>query len=100
MRTWLHGIRTGNTSVILPISRRLVSFILLQPSLETDIGQQMSTCSGLAALDHANTKYTKGYATSGIVCITCQHEFVLPEGAGPLQKGEQLVFNSISSAYN
>lgn len=52
----------------------------------------MSTCSGLAALDHANTKYTKGYATSGIVCTTCRHEFILPEGAGPLQKGERFVF--------
>ena len=60
----------------------------------------MSTCSGLAALDHANTKYTKGYATSGVVCTTCRHEFILPEGAGPLQKGERLamiVFCSDSS---
>lgn len=53
--------------------------------------KQMSTCSGLSALDHANSKYSKGYATSGIVCTTCRHEFVLPEGAGPLQKGERLV---------
>lgn len=51
----------------------------------------MSTCSGLSALDHANSKYTKGYATSGIVCTTCRHEFILPEGAGPLQKGERYV---------
>ena len=54
----------------------------------------MSTCSGLSALDHANTKFTKGYATSGIVCTTCRHEFILPEGAGPLQKGERYVFTS------
>lgn len=46
----------------------------------------MSTCTGLSALDHANSKYSKGYATSGIVCVTCKHEFVLLEGAGPLQK--------------
>ena len=52
----------------------------------------MSTCSGLSAIDHANDKYSKGYATTGIVCTTCRHEFVLPEGAGPLQKGERLVF--------
>jgi len=52
----------------------------------------MSTCSGLSALDHANTKFTKGYATSGIVCTTCRHEFILPEGAGPLQKGERYIF--------
>lgn len=59
----------------------------------------MSTCSGLAALDHANSKYTKGYATSGIVCTTCKHEFILPEGAGPLQKGERFVYNYIMSVY-
>ena len=59
----------------------------------------MSTCSGLAALDHANTKYTKGYATSGIVCTTCRHEFILPEGAGPLQKGERLVIVSALFIY-
>ena len=64
------------------------------PSLETDPhDNQMSTCSGLAALDHANNKYSKGYATTGIVCTTCRHEFLLPEGAGPLQKGERLVFS-------
>ena len=51
----------------------------------------MSTCSTLSALDHANTKYTKGYATSGIVCTTCRHEFILPKGAGALQKGERYV---------
>ena len=60
---------------------------------------KMSTCSGLSTLDHANTKYTKGYATSGIVCTTCRHEFVLPEGAGPLQKGERLVFCFMSSIH-
>ena len=49
-------------------------------------------CSSLAALDHANSKYTKGYAMSGIVCTTCWHEFILPEGARPLQKGKQFVF--------
>lgn len=57
--------------------------------------KQMSTCSGLATLDHANSKYTKGYATSGIVCTTCRHEFILPEGAGPLQKGERFVIPSL-----
>lgn len=52
----------------------------------------MSTCSGLSALDHANSKYLKGYATTGIVCLTCRHEFILPEGVGALQKGERSVF--------
>ena len=64
----------------------------------------MSTCSGLSALDHANSKFSKGYATTGVVCTTCRHEFILPEGAGPLQKGERLVYDSIfvyvSDAYS
>jgi hypothetical protein len=62
----------------------------LTPYFNADVPwKQMTTCSGLAALDHANSKYSKGYATTGIVCTTCRHEFILPEGAGPLQKGER-----------
>ena len=56
---------------------------------------QISTCSGLSAVEHANTKFSKGYATTGVVCTTCSHEFVLPEGAGQLQKGERFVSLSL-----
>ena len=52
----------------------------------------MSTCGNLVALDHANTKYLKGYAVTGVGAITCCHEFVYPEGIGQLQKGERYVF--------
>lgn len=52
---------------------------------------QISTCSGLSAIGHANSKFSKGYSTTGIVCTTCSHEFVLPEGAGQLQKGERFM---------
>ena len=45
----------------------------------------------MSAVEHANTKFSRGYATTGVVCATCSHEFVLPEGAGQLQKGERLV---------
>ncbi|KAJ7734170.1 hypothetical protein DFH07DRAFT_754473, partial [Mycena maculata] len=49
--------------------------------------KEMSTCSGLAALDHANTKFSKGYSTTGVgMCICARHEFVQPNGAGDLQK--------------
>ena len=54
-------------------------------------GSQVSTCSGMSAIEHANSKFSKGYSTTGVVCATCTHEFVLPEGAGPLQKGERSV---------
>ena len=50
----------------------------------------MSTCTGLAALDHADTKFSIGYAATGIgACIDGRHEFMLPNGVGDLQKGER-----------
>ncbi|KIY53328.1 hypothetical protein FISHEDRAFT_33526 [Fistulina hepatica ATCC 64428] len=56
--------------------------------------KEMSTCSGLAALDHANTKYSKGYSETGkgLVCCT-RHEFVQPNGVVSLQKGERRYAN-------
>ncbi|KAI0069364.1 hypothetical protein K474DRAFT_1610556, partial [Panus rudis PR-1116 ss-1] len=51
---------------------------------------QMSTCTGFAALLSANTKYSKGYATTGVGMAVCaRHGFVLPNGVGDLQKGER-----------
>lgn len=51
---------------------------------------QMSTCTGLSAVDHANTKYSAGYATTGAGCCTCgRHEVVFGNGVGDLQKGEK-----------
>lgn len=50
----------------------------------------MSTCTGLAALDHANTKYSRGYATTGVgVGVCARHEFIQRNGAVDLQKGER-----------
>ncbi|KAJ7029947.1 hypothetical protein C8F04DRAFT_1264290 [Mycena alexandri] len=52
--------------------------------------KEMSTCSGLAALDHANTKFSRGYAATGVGMGVCaRHEFVQPNGVGDLQKGER-----------
>ena len=51
---------------------------------------QMSNCVGLSAIDHANTKFSKGYAATGIGAVVCaRHEFWLANGAGDLQKGER-----------
>ncbi|KAJ6480218.1 hypothetical protein C8R45DRAFT_1100807 [Mycena sanguinolenta] len=51
---------------------------------------EMSTCTGLAALDHANTKYAQGYAATGCGMVTCgRHEVVCKNGVGDLQKGEK-----------
>ncbi|KAF7321401.1 CxC2 domain-containing protein [Mycena kentingensis (nom. inval.)] len=38
--------------------------------------KEMSTCSGLAALDHANTKFSRGYAATGVGAGICaRHEY-------------------------
>ncbi|KAK7053876.1 CxC2 domain-containing protein [Favolaschia claudopus] len=63
--------------------------------------KEMSTCSGLAALDYANTKYSRGYSTTGVGMGVCaRHEFVQRNGVGDLQKGERFanmdyIFGSI-----
>jgi hypothetical protein len=52
----------------------------------------MSTCTGLAALDHANTKYSQGYAVTGCGMVTCgRHEIVCKNGVVDLQAGEKYV---------
>ncbi|KAF7298285.1 CxC2 domain-containing protein [Mycena chlorophos] len=52
--------------------------------------QEMSTCTGLKALEHANTKFSKGYAATGVGMVVCaRHEFVQPTSVGDLQKGER-----------
>ncbi|KAF8170039.1 hypothetical protein K438DRAFT_1614355, partial [Mycena galopus ATCC 62051] len=51
---------------------------------------EMSTCSGLAALNYANSKFSRGYSATGVgmgVCV--RHKFVQPNGVGDLQKGER-----------
>ncbi|KAL0575643.1 hypothetical protein V5O48_006328 [Marasmius crinis-equi] len=49
-----------------------------------------STCPGLAAMDQAETKYSKGYASTGMLfCLCSRHKLVQPKGAGDLTKGEK-----------
>lgn len=58
----------------------------------------MPTCTGLAALDHANTKYSRGYATTGVgVGVCARHEFIQKNGAVDLQKGERSVMQLLIS---
>ncbi|KAK6972153.1 CxC2 domain-containing protein [Favolaschia claudopus] len=77
------------------LKRRLISSALRDPGLGTGWSyflepepyrkflltvtkqDEMSTCSGLAALDYANTKFSTGYSVTG------------PTGVGDLQKGER-----------
>ncbi|KAF7345872.1 CxC2 domain-containing protein [Mycena venus] len=90
------------------LKRRLVSNELRDPGLGTGMTyileneeyreylrgvtdqKEMNTCSGLAALDYANTKFLRGYATMGVGMGVCaRHEFVQPNGVGDLQRGER-----------
>nr|GAT48004.1 predicted protein [Mycena chlorophos] len=51
---------------------------------------EISSCTDLAALDHANTKFAKGYTTTGVGMTVCaRHEFVFPNAVGDLQRGER-----------
>lgn len=54
--------------------------------------KEMSSCTGLSALDHANSKFSKGYATTGAgIGVCARHEFIQRGGVGDLQKGERYV---------
>ena len=51
---------------------------------------QMSSCTGLSAVNDANTKFNKGYAATGVGAIICAlHEFRQPNGTADLQVGER-----------
>ncbi|KAJ7642666.1 hypothetical protein DFH06DRAFT_1137218 [Mycena polygramma] len=101
------------------LKRRMISSEIKDPGLGTGWGyvmentpyrhyllsvtdqKEMSTCSGLAALDYANTKFSRGYSTTGVGMGVCaRHEFVQPNGVGDLQRGERFanmdyIFGSI-----
>ncbi|KAJ7745627.1 hypothetical protein B0H14DRAFT_3514464 [Mycena olivaceomarginata] len=68
--------------------------------------KEMTTCSGLAALDYANTKFSRGYSTTGVgMCVCARHEFIQPNGVGDLQKGERFanmdyIFGSVMRHHN
>nr|GAT48915.1 predicted protein [Mycena chlorophos] len=85
------------TDACFALKRRMVSSELRDPPLGPGLAymvepgpyreylrtttnqQEMSTCSGLAALEQANTKFSKGYAATGMGMVVCaRHEFVFP----------------------
>ncbi|KAJ7576760.1 hypothetical protein C8J56DRAFT_899392 [Mycena floridula] len=50
----------------------------------------MSSCTGLSAVDHANTRFSRGYSVTGVRLALCaRHEVVTKNGVGDLQKGEK-----------
>ena len=52
--------------------------------------KEILSCTGLSALDHANTKYNTGLATTGVGIGCCvRHELIELGGVGNLQVGKQ-----------
>ncbi|KAJ7585741.1 hypothetical protein C8J56DRAFT_1053045 [Mycena floridula] len=52
--------------------------------------EEENTCTGLSAVDHANTRFSRGYAVTGVGLALCaRHEFVGKNAAGDLQVGEK-----------
>jgi len=46
--------------------------------------------SELHAVDHANTRFSKGYQATGVGGVICaRHSLVRKNGMGDLQKGER-----------
>ena len=54
---------------------------------------KVSSCgSDFHAVNQANRKLMKGYATSGVVaCVCARHSLMMPNGVGDLQRGERYV---------
>ncbi|THU82586.1 hypothetical protein K435DRAFT_691219 [Dendrothele bispora CBS 962.96] len=62
---------------------------------------QMSTCTGLAALDHANTKFNEGYSETGKGAGLCaRHEILLKNGIGALQVGERCLYKNCLTIFD
>ncbi|TDL13533.1 hypothetical protein BD410DRAFT_735251, partial [Rickenella mellea] len=55
--------------------------------------EEINECdSRLHAIDHANSRFQKGYVTTGVGCVVCaRHTLVRKNGVGDLQKGEKYV---------
>ncbi|KAI0070519.1 hypothetical protein K474DRAFT_1713270 [Panus rudis PR-1116 ss-1] len=71
------------------LKRRAISNESRDPALSLD-QNNICSCTGLAALLQANTKFSKGYSTTGVgMAIDARHGFILPNSAGDLQKGER-----------
>ncbi|KAK7049202.1 hypothetical protein VNI00_005803 [Paramarasmius palmivorus] len=99
------------------LKRRLISTEQLDPGLATGLAyfvpqeeyqpfqkrtgdqKEGGSCSGgdLAAIQQANTKFNKGYATTGVVlCVCARHEVVEPNSAVDLDKGEKFALTDYS----
>jgi hypothetical protein len=84
MSTWRSmAFRKRSVSVLLRIYLFAHTIYRLQPNI----------CdSNLHAVDHANTRFSRGYRSTGAGAVVCgRHGLVRKNGLGDLQKGERCV---------
>ncbi|KAK7025347.1 hypothetical protein VNI00_016058 [Paramarasmius palmivorus] len=54
--------------------------------------KETNDCSSLAAIKQANTKFNRGYATTGcLLCMCSRHEMCEPNGVVDLNRGEKFL---------
>jgi hypothetical protein len=75
--------------------------LVLDPVGLIDLRVQTLSCgSKLHAVNEAYTKYSRGYAVTGVVAVSCRHGLVRPTGVADLQKGEKYVCCRSKSLYH
>ncbi|KAK7020260.1 hypothetical protein VNI00_017752 [Paramarasmius palmivorus] len=73
------------------LKRRSISSEAADPGLLTD-QKETNDCSSLAAVKQANTKFNRGYATTGcLLCMCSRHEICEPNGVVDLNRGEKFL---------
>jgi len=73
------------------IEVRISVFFVICPG-RSSLFQPNICDSHLRAVDHANTKFSQGYAATGVGGVLCaRHTLVWKNGLGNLQKGERSV---------
>ncbi|KAJ7507619.1 hypothetical protein B0H11DRAFT_1902704 [Mycena galericulata] len=90
----LHGRMVSSDARDPTLGQGLAYFVDKAPYMEhikNYVNQEeISSCSGFAAMFLANLKRVKGLRMSGVGGVTCtRHNMWLPNGMGDLQKGER-----------
>ncbi|KAJ3821460.1 hypothetical protein F5880DRAFT_1614672 [Lentinula raphanica] len=61
--------------------------------------KEMCTCTGLSALDHANTKYSTGYRATGVVVQKTPGAFEVPSSSHKIEQHPQHYRRSFNLSY-
>jgi hypothetical protein len=70
--------------------------IMSRYCLDSSFAQIQSCGSTFRAVNHANSKFSKGYAVTGVGAVVCaRHNFMQPNGVDDLYYGERCVLLKI-----